>query len=105
MAGGIPRADPAEPAHRGRAGEVSLPAPVSSVMRTAWRGDETARGPRPIPEETPVALTYNRSAYAVMLATPADLEDFAVGFSLTEGIIEAARQVEELEVVEAAAGI
>ena len=48
-------------------------------MRTAWRGDEPTAGTRVIPEETPVALTYNRSAYAVMLATPADLEDFAVG--------------------------
>ena len=76
-----------------------------TVTRTAWRGDAAADGPRTIPEETPVALTYNRTTHAVMLATPADLEDFAIGFSLTEGIIQRSSEIEEIEIVAADEGI
>ena len=67
-----PRADPAPGAR---------PAP-----RRAWRADGGSEGERILPEETPVALVYDASTYAVMMATPADLEDFGVGFTLTEGI-------------------
>ncbi len=41
---------------------MSLPTPVSSVARIAYTGDAAARGVRSIPEEAPIAFTYNRSA-------------------------------------------
>ncbi len=56
-------------------------------------------------EETPVALLYNGHPHAVMMVTPADLEDFAIGFSLSEDIVSAARDVRVVDCVETAQGI
>lgn len=49
-------------------------------------GSLVAAGERVLPEEVAVALSFNGTTQAVMMATPADLEDFGVGFALTEGI-------------------
>ena len=86
----------------------AVPSPVVSVDRLIWRDlgrdaastpDEPLAGTRVIPEETPIALTYGRETHAVMMATPADLEDFALGFSLTEGIVQSREEIEALEIV------
>ena len=70
-----------------------------------WRGEYAEPVEDDIAEEVPVALEYNGASHAVMLATPADLEDFALGFSLTEGILKEASQLRRIEIIDAAEGI
>jgi FdhD protein len=82
-----------------------LPKPVVRVSRSIWRTSGSAEGERAIPEEAAVAFTYNTASYAVMMATPQDLEDFAVGFSLTEGVISSIDAIDSIDVVEEAMGI
>lgn len=84
---------------------IEKPPSHLSVPVAAWRANGAARGTRSIPEETAIALTYGRMTHAVMMATPADLEDFAVGFSLAERIIAAPSEIEELKIVGGEQGI
>src|SRR5215475_8901196 len=79
--------------------------PVTAVARFVWRRQGVADGERVIPEETAVAFTYNGGSYAVMMATPQDLEDFALGFTLTEGIVSSPEEIRQLEIIEEDAGI
>ena len=61
-------------------------------------------GDRALPEETPVAIVVNGTTQAVLMATPADLADFATGFALTEGLAPLP-EIGEIEVVEHGQGI
>jgi FdhD protein len=79
--------------------------PIIRVPCTVWRDGKASPGERAIPEETAVAFTFNTASYAVMMATPQDLEDFAVGFSLTEGVIQSADAIDSVEIVEEEVGI
>jgi FdhD protein len=79
---------------------MNAPAPTSRrVPSLGWRHD---RGPlaaeRALAEEVPVAFTYHGCSYAVMMATPDNLTDFAHGFSLTEGVIASPADITELRV-------
>ena len=79
--------------------------PVTSVKTTVVRGTSAHAATRALPEETAVAIVLNGSTQAVMMATPADLEDFAVGFALSEGIVADTGGIETLEIVEQPDGI
>jgi len=83
----------------------ALPAPAVSVPALARRGGVSFATTRVVPDEQAVAFTYNGSTHAVMMATPADLEDFAIGFALTEGLIEDRSEIENLEIMPTPLGI
>ena len=82
-----------------------VPAPARCVPRQAWRNGSTLIGERTLAEEVPVAFSYDGTTHAVLMATPDDLEDFALGFSYTEGIVTTPAEIAELAVVGVADGI
>src|SRR6202011_1789872 len=82
-----------------------VPPPAQRVPRQAWRNGFPLLGERTLAEEVPVAFSYDGAAHAVLMATPDDLEEFALGFSYTEGIITTAAEIAELAVVSVADGI
>jgi len=60
---------------------------------------------RSLPEETPIAVAFDGTTAAVMMASPADVADFALGFALSEGFIAHRADVSDFEVIEHAQGI
>jgi FdhD protein len=79
--------------------------PVRTVDRQVWRDGGQGRGRRAIPEETAIALTYNGGTYAVMMGTPQNLRDFAVGFSLSEGIVQSPDEIRSFDIIDLDDGI
>jgi FdhD protein len=79
--------------------------PLTSTTRLARRAGGTTAANRMVPEETPVAFSYAGTTHAVMMASPADFEDFALGFSLTEGIVASPDEINAIEVEDLGAGI
>jgi FdhD protein len=78
---------------------------TTQISRLARRAGGIVAANRMVPEETPVAFSFAGTTHAVMMASPADFEDFALGFSLTEGIIAAPGEIETIEVEDHGAGI
>ncbi len=76
-----------------------------STSNVVWRGGESARSTRVVAAEVPVAFVYDGGTEAVMMATPCDLEDFALGFSLNDGVVASHQEIGELAIVEVEHGI
>jgi FdhD protein len=74
------------------------------VQRRIYRGGTFSLSDRLVPEEVAVAVSFGGTTHAVMMASPDDLVDFALGFARTEGIIENKDDVEALEIVEVEGG-
>ncbi|MCV0384046.1 MAG: formate dehydrogenase accessory sulfurtransferase FdhD [Erythrobacter sp.] len=68
--------------------------------RIAWGESEGREPPGFLAQERPIAFEYNGLGYAVMLGTPQDLEDFAVGFTASEGLVESAREIVSMDIAE-----
>ncbi len=79
--------------------------PTFSAKGVSVHPDGARTVMRTLPEEVPVAFVFDGTTQAVMMATPADIEDFALGFALSEGIVERAEEIREIEVVEHGPGI
>jgi len=63
-----------------------------------WTKGELRRTSDEVAEEFPIALVYHAVPHVVMLATPADLEDYAVGFTLSEGLVATPEEIRSVEV-------
>jgi FdhD protein len=73
--------------------------PVVRASQHGVRDGVWGEGAREVAEETAIAIVVDGGAEAVMMASPADLEDFAYGFALTEGLVDALDDISELEIV------
>lgn len=83
-----------------------LPLPAGVVERVVHRPPHiTHATPDFLAEEVPVALVYNGISHVVMMASPKDLELFAIGFSLSEGIIDHPQEIYGMDVVKACNGL
>lgn len=82
-----------------------IPPTAQQLACTIQRGTAASVASRWAPEECAIAFTFNGSTHAVMMATPADLEDFASGFALTEGLVEDVSEIASFDVVPMPLGV
>jgi FdhD protein len=87
--GGDSRAVPADP----QRSAPPVPAVSREVRVERWRDGALAKANDRVAEEVPVALVYNGTPHVVMLTTPADLEDLATGFTLSEAVVRSASEI------------
>ncbi len=84
---------------------IATAATSSSHQVLKWKEGQIQTLDDCVAEEVPIAMVYNGISHAVMLATPQDLEDFAVGFSLSECIINSPKEIHDIELVSQPNGI
>ena len=81
---------------------------VSEVSPAVWGRVVSAGGEKGavwhVPEEVPLAILLNGTSFAVMMGTPADLEDFALGFALTEGVVDDIAAIKSLRIADTGEG-
>jgi len=84
---------------------IEGPQPVAEVAVQRWKRGELTNTTDFVTEEVPVALVYHGVPHVVMLASPADLEDYAVGFTVSEGLVADPREIQSVEVERGAQSI
>jgi FdhD protein len=77
-----------------------LAAETVATRRVSFEAAPDAGGERVVPIETPIAFEFDGVGYAVMMATPADLEDYAIGFALSERLVDRAGQIVDVSPAE-----
>lgn len=85
--------------------EFDAPAVSQRVDIVRIAGEQRTPQTDELAEECAIAIEFNGISYATMLATPADLEDFAIGFSLTEGLVTDRREIRGVDVLPACDGV
>ena len=78
---------------------------TAAVRRLCWSEAGSSTDMDKVVAETPIALVYNGVSHVVTMATPRDLEDLALGFSLSEGILSSREQLLDCEIAEREQGI
>jgi FdhD protein len=84
---------------------MTVESAANDWSKLVWRGERPIPSSRAVAEEKAIALTYCGSTHAVMMGTPADLEDFGIGFTITEGIIQRLEDISSIELIETDLGL
>jgi len=95
----------AHPREPGTRAPLGAEVPVREQALVHLDGETRASGDATVAEEVPVAFVYSGRSHVVMMCSPGDLEDLAYGFSLTEGIVESAKEIERIDVARHSRGV